>query len=218
MAKATDIRKAVEDELMEDRLVDAAAITVRNLNGVVALNGTVLSYPQHLEAAAAARRVHGVTNVHNHLEVALPRQNYRDDAMLTTAANNAIAASNTVPEGVEAIARNGCITLTGIVQYRSQCAAAESAISGLTGVRNIKDRIELQFDVDPADVRRLVQQALNRHQVSADDSRVVVDASGNTVTLMGRVRTQAQRDAVVGAAWLGHGVMAVLDELEITTG
>jgi osmotically-inducible protein OsmY len=34
--------------------------------------------------------------------------------------------------------------------------------------------------------------------------------------LIGSVRTQAERDAVVGATWLGHGVMVVVDELQIT--
>ena len=36
---------------------------VKNMNGQVALNGTVPSYPQYLEAAAAAQRVAGVTDV-----------------------------------------------------------------------------------------------------------------------------------------------------------
>ena len=113
----------------------------------------VPSYPQYLEAAEAARRVAGVTRVHNHLEVVLPPEDYRDDAMLTTAANNALAASATAPEGVEATAENGNLTLTGAVKYLSERAAAESAVSGLTGVRNIKDEIQLVFDVDPADVQ-----------------------------------------------------------------
>jgi osmotically-inducible protein OsmY len=52
--------------------------------------------------------------------------------------------------------------------------------------------------------------------VPLDDSHVVADASGNTVTLIGQVRTEAQRDAVVRAAWRGHAVMAVVDQIEIT--
>ena len=72
MGKIKDIRAAVEDELSFDPLVDAADITVRNMGGDVALTGTVPSYPQYLEAAAAARRVARVTSVHNHLEVVLP--------------------------------------------------------------------------------------------------------------------------------------------------
>ena len=69
---------------------------------------------------------------------------------------------------------------------------------------------------DPAYVNRLVTEALDCHRVPPDDSHVVARASGNTVMLGGRVRTRAQRDAVVAAAWQGHAVMAVIDELEIT--
>jgi len=63
MGKNKDIREAVDAELGFDPLVDATDITVKNMNGDVALNGTVPSYPQYLEAAAATRRVDGVTNV-----------------------------------------------------------------------------------------------------------------------------------------------------------
>ena len=69
MTKTQDIRDAVEQELSYDPLIDMSDITVKNINGEVALNGTVPSFPQYLEAAAAARRVSGVKNVHNHLEV-----------------------------------------------------------------------------------------------------------------------------------------------------
>ncbi len=66
MGKTKDVRDAVEAELPFDPLVDATGITVKNLNGDVALNGTVPSYPQYLEAAAAAQRIAGVKNVYNH--------------------------------------------------------------------------------------------------------------------------------------------------------
>ena len=57
MSQTKDIRDAVEGELSYDPLVDDSDISVKNINGDVALNGTVPSYPQYLEAAAAARRV-----------------------------------------------------------------------------------------------------------------------------------------------------------------
>lgn len=80
MGNTKDIRVAVEAELRFDPMVDAAGITVNNIGGNVALNGTVPSYPQYLEAAAAARRVAGVTGVHNHLEVVLACGDERNDA------------------------------------------------------------------------------------------------------------------------------------------
>ena len=49
-----EVRGAVEAELEFDPLVDDADIHVVNINGDVALNGTVPSYPQYLEAAAAS--------------------------------------------------------------------------------------------------------------------------------------------------------------------
>jgi osmotically-inducible protein OsmY len=44
----------------------------------------------------------------------------------------------------------------------------------------------------------------------------MVDTSANTVTLTGHVRTWAEHDAVVDAAWTASGVMNVADELSIT--
>ena len=43
-----------------------------------------------------------------------------------------------------------------------------------------------------------------------------MDTHGNTVTLSGHVRTRAERDAVVGSAWMAGGVFQVRDELDIT--
>ena len=216
MGTTKDIREAVNAELKYDPLVDDADIHVVNVSGDVALNGTVPSYPQYLEAAAAAQRVTGVKNVHNHLEVVLSDDDYRDDAMLTTSANNALTLNITVPDGVEATAVDGNVTLTGVVAYGKQREAAELAVSGLTGVRNVRDDIDISNDADPVDVTVLVQAALDRNALIADDSDVVADTKGNTVTLTGHVRTWAEHDAAVSAAWMADGVFEVRDDLAIT--
>ena len=216
MGTTKDIREAVQDELIFDPLVDATDITVRNMNGEVGLNGTVPSYPQYLQAAAAARRVSGVKNVHNHLAVVLPDEDYREDAWLTTAANNALTLNVTVPDGVAATARDGNLTLTGLAGFGRQREAAQQAVAGLVGVRNVKDEIEITGDADPARVTGLVQDALDRNLIVEDDSDIHVDASGNTVTLGGHVRTWAEHDAVVGATWMAPGVAQVRDYLDVT--
>jgi osmotically-inducible protein OsmY len=216
MGKTKDVRDAVESELIFDPLVDETNITVKNINGDVALNGTVPSYPQYVEAAAAAQRVAGVKNVHNHLEVALPQGDYRDDPTLTTTANNALELNITVPDGVEATAKNGNLTLTGTVKYGTERAAAELTVAALTGVRNIKNDIQIANDADPVDVTMHVQNALDRYALIPDDSDVVVDTNANTVTLSGHVRTWAEHDVAVDAAWMAVGVYDVRDDLYIT--
>ena len=145
-----DIRDAVEDQLTFDPDVDAAEshITVETVNGEVTLDGTVPSYPQYLAAAAAARRVADVTVVHNHLEVMLPPGDYRDDQTLTTTANDALTLDDTVRVGVEAAAADGVITLTGTVRDGSERTAAELLVAGLTGVRSVKNDIQIRVEAD----------------------------------------------------------------------
>jgi osmotically-inducible protein OsmY len=216
MSQTKDIRGSVEGELSYDPLVDDSDITVKNISGDVALNGTVPSYPQYLEAAAAARRVAGVTKLQNHLEVVLPPENYRDDPTLTTTANNALTLNITVPDGVEATADNGNITLSGTVSSGTERTAAEQAVTYLTGVRHVRDDIAISTDADPVDVTFNVQDALDRYALIPDDSDVTIDTSGNTVTLTGHVRTWAEHDAVLDAAWMATGVYDVRDDLYVT--
>jgi osmotically-inducible protein OsmY len=121
-----------------------------------------------------------------------------------------------VPDGVEATADDGNLTLTGLVTYGRQREAAELAVAALTGVRNVKNDIDVSYDADPVDVTWLVRDALDRNALVSDDSDVSVDTTGNTVTLRGHVRTWAERDAVVGAAWMAGGVSEVRDDLVIT--
>jgi osmotically-inducible protein OsmY len=211
-----DIREAVQKELEFDPLVDPSGITVKNMSGDVALNGTVPSYPQYLQAAAAARRVQGVTKVHNHLMVMLSAADYRDDPMLTTAANNALAMTVTVPGSVEASASEGDVWLTGMVDNRFQRDAAEQAIAGLTGVRGIVDDIEIFTDLEAADVTDLVQEALFRYGLLPGDSDVRVGASDGTITLTGHIATWGEHDTVIDAAWRGVGVRNVRDDLIVT--
>ena len=216
MSKTKDVRAAVEKELSFDPMVDSGDIAVMNINGDVTLTGTVPSYPQYLAAAAGARRVVGVTGVHNHLEVVLPDNSYRDDVKLATAANNALTQNVTVPDGVEATAEDGTITLTGIASYGTERAAAEATVAGLVGVRNVYDDIDIAYAADPVDVDLHVQEALDRSALVADGSDVKTDTKDGTITLTGHVRTWAEHDAVVGAAQMAVGVIDVTDNIQVT--
>jgi osmotically-inducible protein OsmY len=86
----------------------------------------------------------------------------------------------------------------------------------LTGIRNINDEIEIAYDADPVDVTFHVQNALDRYALIADDSEVVVSTNDDTVTLDGHVRSWAEHDAVIGAAWMAPGVFDVRDDLYVT--
>ena len=216
MSKTKDVRAAVEKELGFDPMVDSRDIAIDNIEGYVSLTGTVPSYPQYLEAAAAARRVVGVKTVDNNLEVVLPERDWRDDVKLTTAANNVLADNITVPDSVEAIAEDGNITLNGTVSYATERAAAEAAVTGLAGVRNVSNDIEISYVLDPVDVDLHVQQALERSALVPDGSDVTADTEDGIITLTGHVRNWAEHDAVLVAAAMARGVIDVRDNLQVT--
>jgi len=148
MGNMDDILAAIIDDLTFDPDVDASGITVEHRDGDVVLTGSVSSYPQYVEAAAVASRVAGVKDVHNHLQVALPPGDYRDDPTLTAMANDALTLGHTVAVGVEATAKNGDVTLTGAVRWGAERAAAEAMIAGLTGVRRVRNDIQIGDDAD----------------------------------------------------------------------
>lgn len=86
------------------------------MDGDVVLTGSVPSYPQYVQAAAVAARAVGVRSVRNHLQVALPPGDHRDDLTLAAMANDALTLGGAVPEGVDATVKDGDITLTGSVR------------------------------------------------------------------------------------------------------
>jgi hypothetical protein len=121
MSTDRNIEVAVREELVSDPLLDANGIVVEVTGGAVSLTGTVPSQAQHVEAAAAARRVTGVTTVDTMLAVALPADDYGDDAALARLANQALAA-NAVPDTVKATAG------TATCSSPARSAATDSAM------------------------------------------------------------------------------------------
>jgi osmotically-inducible protein OsmY len=146
MTTDRDIEAAVQKELVSDPLLDANDIVVEVNRGAVSLTGTVPSQAQHAEAATAARRVAGVRTVDAMLAVALPADDYGDDAGLARVANLALAANPAVPDSVKAVARTGNLFLTGTVSSNAQRDAAQDAAAGVAGVRGITNQIDVLGD------------------------------------------------------------------------
>jgi osmotically-inducible protein OsmY len=146
MSTDRNMAAAVQKELVSDPLLDAKDIVVEVTGGVVSLTGTVPSQAQRTEAAAAARRVAGVTTVDAMLAVALPADDYGDDAVLARLANQALAANAAVPDSVKATASNGNLFLTGTVSRNGQRDAAQDTAAGVAGILSITNEIDVLGD------------------------------------------------------------------------
>lgn len=136
----------VTDELFFDpRITDLVGIAVSADNGAVALRGTVASFHQKRAAAAAARRVRGVTTVSNELRVRLMTEGRRADADIRAAALQALSLDSLVPaDRLDVQVSDGWLTLTGTVSWQYQRDAAGADLLGLLGVVDIDDQIAVE--------------------------------------------------------------------------
>jgi len=212
----TQIHHDVLEELKWDSRVDEAEVGVQVDGGVVTLTGTVTSWAKRVAAQEAARRVIGVLDVANDIEVKMPGGLARTDTEIARAVRRTLEWDVFVPEDkITSTVTDGWVTLEGPVESWSQRDDAERAVRNLTGVKAVVNKIT----VTPAkpvtgDVRKAIEQALER-RAEREARKIGVDFWDGTVTLTGPVQSWAERKSVLAAARFTPGVRVVEDHLRM---
>jgi osmotically-inducible protein OsmY len=178
----------------------------------VTLSGYVNSYADKLAAERSCRRVFGVRALANELEVRLAVE--RIDPEIARQALEALKNRIDVPLGIAVTVRNGHLTLSGVVEWMYQKAAAERAVKYLRGVKGVFNQITLSPSAVPKDVRKRIVDALHRH-ADIDARRIHVEAEGSRVTLSGTVRSWMEKDEAQRAAWRVPGVAVVDNRISV---
>jgi len=212
----SELRQDVIDELEFDPRFDAAHIGVAVDRGVVTLTGHVASFAERNAVVAAVRRLRGVRAIADDVEVRFATEPKTADDQIAKRAADILAWDVHVPRGaIDVVVENGWVTLTGVVNWRYQRAAAEADIHKLSGVRGVSNRITIRPVVDAMDLKGKIEAALRRcAEVEAGALRVIV-VGGNRVILEGRVGNWRERMAIEDAAWSAPGVTDVDDRLTI---
>jgi osmotically-inducible protein OsmY len=209
------LEQNVIDELFWDPKVDSEAVAVAVDDGTVTLRGTVGSFRQKREAQKAAERVFGVVYVDNELEVRILNEQRREDAEVRGDVLQALMLDSLVPETVEANVKDGFVSLTGIASWQYQREEAAFIAGNVLGVLGVDNDIDLE-NPGPyaADVKDSIKKALER-DAKLDSDSVGVETVDGTAVLTGNVRSWAEHDSAVAAAWAAPGVTAVDDRLSI---
>ena len=208
-----ELRRDVAAELLWDPTVDAGQIAVSADDGIVTLLGTVGSLRQKREAARAARRVHGVTGVHDELRVRILSSDRRGDDDLRADVRQALMLDSVVPPGVGAEVEDGLVTLTGTASWQHQRDEADFVAANVPGVRGIRDDITLVPARNASDIAKRIAAAFRRNALlDADDLSVSTTCFG-MVTVSGVVHSWAEHDGAVAAAWAAPGVTEVDDRI-----
>lgn len=210
-----DVRANVGDELFWDPKVDSAAIAVDANDGKVTLRGTVGSLREKREARNAAQRVVGVHSVDNQLKVRLLDGQGRSDSELRGFVLHALMLDSLVPRTIDAKVTDGFVTLTGTAEWQYQRDEADLVASSIAGALDVFDEIEIESPMpSAADTQESIRKAFQRNAgLEADD--LLISTLDGSVTVKGAVRSWAEHDEAIAAAWAAPGVTSVHDELTI---
>ena len=211
-----NVKQRILRELKWDSRIPWASIDVSVSDGVVTLNGTVLSYAHKIAAQEAAHRVAGVLDVANDIEVRPVDGFFRTDSEIAAAVRNALEWDALVPnEQIRSTVSDGLVMLEGEVDYQRERTDAERAIRRLAGVVDVINNITIRKQV--VDARRLreeIEFALER-RADREAERLRIEVNDDEVDLWGRVHSWQERRAVLGSISHAQGVTKIRDHLRI---
>lgn len=210
-----EIKSEVMFQLGWDSRINQAEIGVTVIKGVVTLIGMVDSYARKIAAQRAAHRVPGVLDVANDIEVRIPGSMQRTDADIARGVRQALDWNTLVPaDKIHTTVSNGWVTLEGDVEFYRERIDAERAVSHLTGVRGVINKIRICANVEPQRIKFLLEDVLER-RADREADRIKVSVDAGEVTLSGAVNSWEEKKSILGAVSHAPGVTAVHDRLFI---
>lgn len=139
----------IEDEIrgvlsQDPRLPAADEVAVSATDGAVVLRGTVGSFSQRRAAVSDARKVAGVYDLDDQLQVRLLDDARPGDAEIRGIALQILHWDTQVPDDLlDVKVDEGLLTLTGTVNYQFESDAAYEDVAALRGVLGITNKIEV---------------------------------------------------------------------------
>ncbi|HEY5258789.1 MAG TPA: BON domain-containing protein [Candidatus Baltobacteraceae bacterium] len=209
-----DLRDEVLTELDLDPSVASEHVAVTAEGGVVTLSGTVPTFFEKWAAEGAAKRVKGVKAVVERLDVDLVSGHLRDDADIARAVVDALAWDVTLPPTIQAMVRDGHVTLEGYVSWYYQRYNAATTVRRIKGVRGLSNQIAIKAPVGATNVLTNIEAVFERDAL-LDAAGIEVEAEGPKVILKGSVRSWFERAEATRAAWSVPGVSAVDNRLVV---
>ncbi len=213
MLRGPELQHNIVAELQKERALRSDLIKVVANDSAITLSGDVGSFFEKLAAERAARRVSGVRQVANLVQVKIMSQDVRTDKEILKTATNALRSLAHLPkDAINAEVVEGVVTLMGFVDWQCQRLAAINTVAKLYGVKAIDDQITVNAPESSKLVQADIEAALERCAL-AYTRMVTVHVNGSNVTLSGRVASWSERELAKQAAWASPGVLKVIDHM-----
>ena len=210
-----EIQKDVIDQLKWEPILNVAEIGVAVKNGIVTLSGIVDAYSKKIAAEIAARKVSGVKAVAEEIQVGLSPGFRKTDTEIAEAVLNALKWNTSVPDQKFKIkVEDGIVTVEGEVNWEYQRTAVRMSIEHLNGVRRIINLMTIKSSITPENVKQKILSAFHR-SATIDADSVSAEVLDNRVVLKGKVRSFAERQDAVDAAWSAPGIRFVENRITV---
>ncbi|MGR4870455.1 BON domain-containing protein [Variovorax sp. LARHSF232] len=193
MKSDLNLKNDVMAELDWDPVARSTPVGVIVQDGVVTLTGHPASYAQKYAIERAAQRVKGVKALAVEMSVNLPGDLERTDAEIALAAERGLEWYVLVPDNkIRVMVEDGCVTLSGQVEWQYQRQAAEDSVRHLLGVRSLANQVVVRPKFTPADVEAKIESALQR-QAQREARNIEILANGS--------RRAPRRSRVAWCSW-----------------
>lgn len=205
-------------------------------NGIVYLTGTVETQNDNEKLEKAVRKIDGVRDVRNEVEVVNNAGARRDantrqpsDAEIAEEVRDALAPGMFTQgyNRVSSEVSNGTVRLTGSVETQNDKAELEKTVRGIDGVRAVKNEVQVLSKSQgynntsntrqPSDtqIAKEVRDALAPGMFTKGYDRVSSDVSNGTVVLTGTVQSQSDREKLEKSIRKIDGVRDVRNNVRV---
>lgn len=212
-----DLARRVEQEIRDEKKVQIDELKVLHQNGTIYLQGVSDTFGSHYIAGKEAKKVDGVKNVVNDIEVR------SRDVSNTEIEAEAIRKIRSHLKGspfdlVSIQVNNGFVTLTGNVRDQTLVEDAMDSVVWIRGVRGVENKIQYGSIAAGDDrlrqgIYRRLYREFPQYFVGAEPSVFILVNSGR-VRLVGYVDSNVSRQKIGSIIRSFPGVLSVDNELQ----
>ncbi len=173
----SEVKDAVQAYFEDNARLSDADIDVEVQDGVVTLSGEVEDRLARKTAEREASNVYTVTEVKNNIDVTSD-EGAADAQSLKERAQQALARNSTLEENeIDLQVENSEVTLEGTVDSTYARNKAETVVSGLRGVQDVKNNLQVQQSPAQSDRTETQSAQSDTTQSQSDNAQTQADSS-----------------------------------------
>ncbi len=208
------ISNYVKEALRDDPVVDSTNIEVNVSDGIVTLNGTLPTLAARNYADKEVKKIAGVRGVIN--GIMIPASNRPSGDITQDIETRILFDPSIESSAINVSVSDGKATLQGTVGSYEEKQEAEFLASGVRGVREVDNQLNVKYTSSRPDNEILmdVQNAIQR-DVYLIGLPIVVTINQGVITLAGEVGDLYQKERASDKAWSVSNVTDVINNIEV---